>query len=326
MWISDSNTQSLYRLDPDAPMTGTGMTICPSSNNNVVNGTLASFTDPDTTRGVESYSAFIDWADGTYPTVAQISMTSPGHFIVSAYHYYASSGTRTIRIAFTALPGPNRLGATAVTTSVVGGFAVTPGTMSFPSEGGSGTLTIAGADCPWAALASNTSMITLGQTSGQGAGSLPFTVAPNDIPFERSANIYVGANTISITQAPHPSAFATGFYTVPPCRLVDTRVTGNPMPGGDGLMRTVWITAGTCGIPTGAKVLSANITVVSPPAAGFLALYSPDISWPGNSTLNYRAGQTRANNTLMRLASDGFVVLNYGSEVHFIVDVNGYFK
>lgn len=324
MWFSDSNTQSLYRFDPDAPMTGTGMTICPQGN--AVDGPVASFTDPDTTRGAEAYTAYVDWADNTYPTLAQVSMTSPGHFVVSAYHYYATPATRTIRIAFTALPGPNRLGATAVTSSVVGGLTATPSTTSFPSEGGSGTVTIAGSNCPWTALASDTSMITFGQpASGQGAGSLQFTVTPNSAPFTRTANIYVGGSTIAITQAPHPSAFATGFYTIVPCRLVDTRITQNPMPEGF-LSRSVWIPAGTCGIPSGAKVLSANITVVSPPAGGWLAFYAPDTTWPGNSTLNYRAGQTRANNALLRLASDGFVVLNYGPEVHFIVDVNGYFK
>ena len=324
MWFSDSRAQALYRFDPDAPMTGAGMTVCPQGSS--VNGPVAFFTDPDTTRGVESYTAAIDWGDGTYPTVAQISMPAPGRFVVSGYHTYAAPAARTIRIAFTALPGPNRLGATAVTSSVIGELTATPSTTSFPSGGGSGTVTITGANCPWTASVSNTSVITLGQpASGQGAGSFQFTVTPNNSPFTRTGNIYAGGSTITITQAPHPSAFATGFYTIEPCRLVDTRITQNPMPEGSPA-RSVWIPAGTCGIPSGAKVLSANVTAVSPSAGGWLAFYAPDTPWPGNSTLNYRAGQTRANNALLRLASDGFVVLNHGPEVHFIVDVNGYFK
>jgi len=325
IWFSDSNTQSLYRFDPDAAMTGTGMTICPEEGRRV-SGPAASFTDPDTARGIEMYTAWIDWGDLTYPTAGQISMTSPGHFVVSGSHLYDNSATRTIRIAFTALPGPGRLGATAFTSSVVGGFTATPSATSFPSEGGSGTVTIAGANCPWSASVSDSSMIALGQSaSGQGAGSFQFTVTANSAPFTRTGSISVAGSTLTITQAPHSSAFATGFYTVTPCRLVDTRVTQNPMPGG-GLSRSIWIPAGTCGIPSGARVLSANVTVVSPPGAGWLAFYPPDSSWPGNSTLNYRAGQTRANNTLMQLASNGFVVLNSGPQVDFIVDVNGYFK
>jgi hypothetical protein len=49
------------------------------------------------------------------------------------------------------------------------------------------------------------------------------------------------------------------------------------------------------------------------------------------STLNFRAGKTRANNAIVALSRDGqgnFSLFNGGGvpELEVIVDVNGYFK
>jgi len=47
------------------------------------------------------------------------------------------------------------------------------------------------------------------------------------------------------------------------------------------------------------------------------------------STINYGSGQTRTNNAVAALASDGSggleVVTESAGSVHFILDVNGYF-
>jgi hypothetical protein len=47
------------------------------------------------------------------------------------------------------------------------------------------------------------------------------------------------------------------------------------------------------------------------------------------STINYVAGQTRANNAVTRLGASGTLevyVGQSGGSVHVIVDVNGYFE
>jgi hypothetical protein len=72
-----------------------------------------------------------------------------------------------------------------------------------------------------------------------------------------------------------------------------------------------------------------NVTVTAPAAAGFLAVYPGTATYPGTSTLSFHAGQTRADNAAVGLATDSsgtFRVLNGSAgSAHVIVDVNGYF-
>ncbi|MDL1949072.1 hypothetical protein FBQ97_04565 [Acidobacteria bacterium ACD] len=133
-------------------------------------------------------------------------------------------------------------------------------------------------------------------------------------------------NGFSYLAGPPSSRFHT---LAAPCRAVDTR-TANPPALAASSTRTFVVTGGTCGVPATAKAVSVNATAVSPAAAGFLTLYPGNGSVPGTSTLNFQAGQTRANNAVVLLASDGsgtVGVLN-GSPgaTHVLVDVNGYFE
>jgi hypothetical protein len=122
------------------------------------------------------------------------------------------------------------------------------------------------------------------------------------------------------------------YYTVPPCRLIDTRNTTGPDAGAPSLAagetRTV-STAGKCGIPATAAALSINVTVTGPEAPGHFTLYRADETLPLASQLSFRSLQTRAAATIVPLAVDasGFAVYN-GSTGHsqLIVDVNGYFE
>jgi hypothetical protein len=70
--------------------------------------------------------------------------------------------------------------------------------------------------------------------------------------------------------------------------------------------------------------------VVSPTADGFVR-FSPSCQMPTASTINFRPGQTRANNAVLQLGdSDGVLTANAfvtgGGTVHLLVDVNGYFQ
>src|SRR5262249_44861715 len=100
---------------------------------------------------------------------------------------------------------------------------------------------------------------------------------------------------------------------------------------GSGIARTVAVHA-YCGIPSTARAVSLNLTVVAGSSSGFVALFPGDQPPPATSTLNFRAGQIRANNAVARLATDGSGVLGIvgtftgGGTVDVIVDVNGYFE
>jgi hypothetical protein len=95
-----------------------------------------------------------------------------------------------------------------------------------------------------------------------------------------------------------------------------------------GASRT-FVAANQCGIPATARSLSANVTVTSASAGGYLTLYPNGVSQPIVSTTNYRAGQTRANNAIVVLGPAGDFVVYCGQAsgtIDFILDVNGYFQ
>ena len=124
----------------------------------------------------------------------------------------------------------------------------------------------------------------------------------------------------------------TDFYTLTPCRLLDTRLAagaygGPAVPAGGERVVTA---AGRCEIPASAKAVSLNVTAVAPAAAGNLRFFPGDGTPPNASTLNFAAGQTRANNSIVMMASSGsgtFALRNSSAaSVHVVIDVNGYFE
>ena len=116
------------------------------------------------------------------------------------------------------------------------------------------------------------------------------------------------------------------FYTVTPCRLLDTRIGAPLQSGVTGLLSA----SGACGIPAGARALAVNVTAIAPTAAGYLVLFPGNYPVPPTSTSNFRAGATVANNMVLPLSSDGAGKLAYlaavpGGTVHVVIDVVGYF-
>lgn len=120
------------------------------------------------------------------------------------------------------------------------------------------------------------------------------------------------------------------FFTLPPCRLQDTREAGQG-PVHSGAAET-WFVHAACGIPSTARAVSVNVTIVAPTAGGFLTLFAGDQPAPQTSTINFRAGQVRANNAVIPLATNGEgtlgVLTSIGGpgSVHVVLDVNGYFE
>ncbi|MFY9820627.1 MAG: hypothetical protein WAM82_04545, partial [Thermoanaerobaculia bacterium] len=103
--------------------------------------------------------------------------------------------------------------------------------------------------------------------------------------------------------------------------------------GGPALMSNAsrtFAAAGACGVPAGATALAINLTVTNPTAGGNLTVYPAGMSVPATSTLNFSAGQTRANNAVTQLGAAGdlaiFCATPAGSTADVIVDVVGYFQ
>jgi uncharacterized repeat protein (TIGR01451 family) len=122
------------------------------------------------------------------------------------------------------------------------------------------------------------------------------------------------------------------YYTLAPCRLVDTRDAAGVPYGGPALAAQAtrtFVAAGQCGVAAGAKALAFNVTVTLATTAGNLRLYGAGVTPPLVSTINYIAGQTRANNGVVALGAAGdFVVqsVQASGTVHVIIDVSGYFQ
>jgi uncharacterized repeat protein (TIGR01451 family) len=121
------------------------------------------------------------------------------------------------------------------------------------------------------------------------------------------------------------------FYTLSPCRLVDTRNAVGSRGGpalAAGVARTFPI-AGACSVPSTAWAVSVNVTVTQPTTAGNVRLFPGSTPSPLASNLNYAAGATRANNAIAAMGSavDLTALASQASgSVHLIVDVNGYFE
>ncbi len=121
------------------------------------------------------------------------------------------------------------------------------------------------------------------------------------------------------------------FFSLPPCRVVDTR-GGAPIGGPvmQGQETRAFTVAGNCGIPLTAKAVSINLTVTAATVGGNVRLFPAGQPVPTASTINYVAGQNRANNAVIPLDATGalaaFVAQPAGTTVHLVIDVNGYFE
>ncbi len=112
---------------------------------------------------------------------------------------------------------------------------------------------------------------------------------------------------------------ADNYFSVTPCRLLDTR--GGPQI--TAIPTTIQVT-GSCGVPANATALAGNLTAIPPAANGYMRL-SPAGTSPGTTTLNYRTSNVRANNFIMQLSWNGRVDLISSPAADAVVDVTGYF-
>lgn len=136
------------------------------------------------------------------------------------------------------------------------------------------------------------------------------------------------AQTVSPLPPPGP---ASDFWTVEPCRLLDTRNADGPTGGPlltSGTERTFTLT-GRCGIPSSAVALAVNVTAIGATGNGNFKIYPAGDGPTETSVINFAAGQVRANNAILPIAGDGTVgvlaqVAGNGT-VHLVLDVSGYF-
>jgi hypothetical protein len=271
----------------------------------------AAVTFPDLSRGDAATSVVV--VNGT-----TITAVTPAHAagITDVVVMNPDQQTGTLRNAYAFVPPMtvSSINPNAGTTAGGTPFAITGVSLGAPV-----TVTVGGAPATGVGVPSSTTITAT--TPAHAAGIVDVVVQSSG----QTATISGGYFYFT----PPP---AGGFHTVAPCRLVDTRNTAGPR-GGPALLpsssRTFTLT-GACTIPSSARALSVNLTVTAPTAAGFLSLFPGNGIPPASSAINFTIGQTRANNAVVLLATDGagsLAVRNGAAgTVHFILDVNGYFE
>ena len=142
----------------------------------------------------------------------------------------------------------------------------------------------------------------------------------------------VGATHVLIDVAGY---FVSGFTTVEPGRVVDTRLTGTKVSDvsrfkiadanvvGDPLR-----SGESIGVPVGAGAVAINVTVTGTEAPGFVSVYPCTAitdTPPNVSNVNYVAGATVANSAVVPLSADGYLCVKAVGATYVLIDVAGYF-
>jgi glucose/arabinose dehydrogenase/PKD repeat protein len=116
------------------------------------------------------------------------------------------------------------------------------------------------------------------------------------------------------------------YFTLEPCRLLDTRTSAAYAAGST---HTIPASLGACGVPATARALALNLTATESTGNGHLRLQAADLPLPTTSTINFQTGQNRANNAVVRLDASARFLIYVGmasGSVHVVVDVVGYFQ
>ncbi|HLJ46992.1 MAG TPA: BACON domain-containing carbohydrate-binding protein [Bryobacteraceae bacterium] len=128
--------------------------------------------------------------------------------------------------------------------------------------------------------------------------------------------------------APASTANSMSFYSLTPCRVVDTRGAAGPLGGpmmSGGSARSFPVSSSSCGAPNTAQAYSLNITVVPRHSLGYLTSWPTGQTQPVVSTLNSPNGLIVANAAIVPAGTNGAIRIFVTDDTDVIIDINGYF-
>lgn len=140
-----------------------------------------------------------------------------------------------------------------------------------------------------------------------------------------------GPPSAPVTTGPLPVPFAAEgeFVPVDPTRVLDTR-SGLGAPAravGEGGVVTFDPLAGAGVHPGGVAAVLLNVTGTAPTTYTHLRVWPAGDPVPGTSSVNLVPGQSRPNQVVVPLGSDGRVsILNNSGSTHVVVDVQGLYS
>jgi RHS repeat-associated protein len=133
------------------------------------------------------------------------------------------------------------------------------------------------------------------------------------------------------------SGQGAGFYTLTPCRILDTRQTGAPLTQSN--PQSVYQVSGACGVPANGQAVALNVTLVGATTNLSVQGYPGDLPAPGASGTNVVSASppdhaTIAGFAVLPLATNGSGTLGMlmtlappatSGQTDLILDVSGYF-
>jgi len=137
--------------------------------------------------------------------------------------------------------------------------------------------------------------------------------------------------------APVEAGGPYSFYSLAPCRVVDTRNPTGPTGGpslGANTTRSFPI-LGACGVPATAQAVVFNVTIAGPTDLGDIRIYPAGTTMPLASVINWVASDSAvANGAIIPVGSDAGnhvsirvdMVPTSTGQVDLILDVTGYFE
>jgi len=246
-------------------------------------------------------------------------------------------GNMSFTTATSSPPPPPSAPAPTATTTAATGVGPTAATLSgtvnpdglattYQFEYGTSTSYGSVAPASPASAGSGTSAV---QESVNLTGLSPATTYDFEIVATSASGTTDGGNETFTTS----TSLAEGTYVpITPIRVTDTRVgsglpnAGHALKPGGTLNVAVAGTTASDGVPAGALAIVANITAVTPSAAGYLTAYPTGSTRPASSNLNFKAGESDANLVELELGAGGDIsIYNSAGTTNVLVDVYGYY-
>ncbi|MEV6210389.1 PKD domain-containing protein [Kitasatospora sp. NPDC051914] len=290
-----------------------------------------------------------DFGDGTQQTTASLqepawhSYVAPGDYTVTVTlrdsKGHTSTASSTQHVAYEASKYVPDTPFRMLDTRTLGGAPLQGGTtLEFsvlPGRGWNDHM-----------MASNPEAVVLNVTATNATADTFLTVFPGAqvLPTASSLNVKAGQTVANLVTVPlgkdgtvqvynhagrtdvvvdfvgyYNAFFGQGFTATSPARLSDAPMAGNTTS----TMRV----AGKAGVPADATAVVVNLTADRPTANGYLTAYPHGMARPTVSSLNFRAGQTIANQAIVPVRADGSIdIYNFTGNTRVVVDVFGYYS
>lgn len=149
-------------------------------------------------------------------------------------------------------------------------------------------------------------------------------MSPSASPSASPAASVSPSASASVSASPDPVVQGRYLALGSPTRVLDSR---NGTGTSRGLKSGPVVLDLSGVVPAGATGVVLNVTVTNPTGRGFAVVYPDGISQPATSNVNFQAGQTQANEVLVKVPASRRVVVDVfeGVSANVIADLVGYF-